>query len=243
MNEKVLSQPWMSWSTLGHAFWRSTRIPSRTGSVHERTFGIPSTCIRQLGHRPGHAEQAARPVVLERAPGDRDARGRQRRTDRVALERRRPCARRTRTRPAGRAGWPRRGAAGAVRSRGRGLVEGSPPPDGSPSPSPGQNVRRTSFVPVCRSARNHVRHPSRCSHHSVCQPLTFSRKNRYPARSRSDASGSGAARAFAAVGELERLPRPAVRTVDEEGHGRASASLGTQTRQVTRSRTASSAFR
>jgi hypothetical protein len=49
---EVFSQPWTSWSTLGHAFWRSTRIPSRTGSVHERTFGIPSTCIRQFGHAP-----------------------------------------------------------------------------------------------------------------------------------------------------------------------------------------------
>ena len=28
---------------------------------------------------------------------------------------------------------------------------------------------------VCRSARNQLRHPSRCSHHSVCHPLTFSR--------------------------------------------------------------------
>jgi len=56
-------------------------------------------------------------------------------------------------------------------------------------------------------------------------------------------AGSGPAGAFAAVGELERLPRPAVGTVDEEGHGRALASLGTHTRQVTRSRTASSALR
>ncbi len=52
MNEKVLSQPWMSRPAFGHAFCRFTRIPSRTGSVHDRTFGIPSTCMRQFGHAP-----------------------------------------------------------------------------------------------------------------------------------------------------------------------------------------------
>ena len=52
MNENVFSHPWMSWFTLGQAFCRSTRIPSRTGSVHERTFGISSICIRQFGHAP-----------------------------------------------------------------------------------------------------------------------------------------------------------------------------------------------
>ena len=54
---------------------------------------------------------------------------------------------------------------------------------------------------------------------------------------------SGPASAFATVGELERLPWAAVRTADEEGHGRPAASFGTQTRQVTRSRTAPSALR
>src|SRR4029453_10189271 len=129
MNENVFNQPWTSWSAPGQAFWRSTRIPSRTGSVHDRTFGIPSTCIRQFGQAPvmqnrprarwylnerpvietpaaasaepivspsnappvgpapRHAEQAARPVVLERASRDRAPRRGQRRTDRVALER------------------------------------------------------------------------------------------------------------------------------------------------------------
>ncbi len=52
MNENVFSHPWMSRSTEGQAFWRSTRIPSLTGSVHARTFGIPSICIKQLGHAP-----------------------------------------------------------------------------------------------------------------------------------------------------------------------------------------------
>ena len=149
----------------------------------------PVDLHQTVGTPPRHAEQAACAVVLERAPRDRDAGCRQRRTDRVALERLdRPPVEREGDRPVapdGLAGtrWEPFGHAVEASS------PGSPPPDGSPSPSPGQNVRRTSFVPVCRSARNHFRHPSRCSHHSVCQPLTFSRKNRYPASSRSDAPG------------------------------------------------------
>jgi hypothetical protein len=67
MKEKVFSQPWTSWSTLGHAFWRSTRIPSRRGSVHERTFGSPSICIRQLGQAPVMQNNPRAAVVLERA--------------------------------------------------------------------------------------------------------------------------------------------------------------------------------
>ncbi len=59
MNEKRFSQPWMSRSTDGHAFCRSTFMPSRTGSVHARTFGMPSTCIRQLGHDPVMHESPA----------------------------------------------------------------------------------------------------------------------------------------------------------------------------------------
>ena len=178
MNENVLSQPWMSWSTLGHAFWRSTRIPSRTGSVHERTFGIPSTCIRQFGHAPvmqnrprarwylnerpvieTPAAASAEPIVSpSNAPIVRPSK----------RERDRPVA------PDGLAGtrWEPFGHAVEASSTARRRRTARP------SPSPGQNVRRTSFVPVCRSARNHFRHPSRCSHHSVCQPLTFSRKNR-----------------------------------------------------------------
>ncbi len=52
MNENVSSQPWMSRSTDGQAFCRWTVIPSRTGMVHARTFGIPSICIRQFGQDP-----------------------------------------------------------------------------------------------------------------------------------------------------------------------------------------------
>ena len=52
MNENVLSQPWMSRPADGQAFWRSTRMPSRTGSMQARTLGIPSICIRQFAHDP-----------------------------------------------------------------------------------------------------------------------------------------------------------------------------------------------
>ena len=49
---ELFSQPWISRFTDGHAFCRSTFMPSRTGSVQARTLGIPSICIKQLGHDP-----------------------------------------------------------------------------------------------------------------------------------------------------------------------------------------------
>ena len=41
MKERLFSQPWISRPALGQAFCRCAVIPSWTGSVHERTFGIP----------------------------------------------------------------------------------------------------------------------------------------------------------------------------------------------------------
>ena len=92
MNENVFSQPWMSWFTLGQAFWRSTRIPSRTGSVHERTFGIPSTCIRQFGHAPVMQNSPRARWYLNERAVIATPDGRERRTDRVSFERADPAS-------------------------------------------------------------------------------------------------------------------------------------------------------
>ena len=79
MNENVFSHPWMSRSAEGHAFWRSTRIPSRAGSVQARTLGIPSICIRQFGHEPvmhdsprGRWYLNDRPVIVTPAAASAD---------------------------------------------------------------------------------------------------------------------------------------------------------------------------
>ena len=97
--------------------------------------------------RRRHAEQAPRTVVLERAGGDRDTRGGERRPDGVPLER---------------ADLPTlegdRDGTVPTDALSRGLGEPSRHA-GASSRSDGQYVRRISFVDVCRSARNHLRHP------------------------------------------------------------------------------------
>ena len=249
MNENVFSQPWTSWSTLGHAFWRSTRIPSRTGSVHERTFGIPSTCIRQFGHAPvmqnrprarwylnerpvieTPAAASAEPIVSpSNAPTVRpsiaNVIGRSRRiaspgrggSRSVTRSKPRRWARRRREPPAdvGLRAWP--------------LTRPERPPD---LVRAGVALREEPLpAPVAMEPPLGLPTVDVLSEEQVAGQLAVG------------CARTGSSRAFASVGELERLPRPAVRTVDEEGHGRAAASWGTQTRQVTLSRTARSAFR
>src|SRR5215211_219989 len=49
----------------GDAFMCSTLIPSRTGSVHARTPGAPSTCTRQFGHWPAQHRRPRRRWYLK----------------------------------------------------------------------------------------------------------------------------------------------------------------------------------
>ena len=81
-----------SCSSDGHVFWwRYDPSPSRAGSVQTRTFGTPSTVMRQLGAVPSHAQQPAGPVVLEAAAVDAHAGRVQRRRYRVPPVRRDPA--------------------------------------------------------------------------------------------------------------------------------------------------------
>ena len=243
MNENVLSQPWMSWSTLGHAFWRSTRIPSRTGSVHERTFGIPSTCIRQLGHPPVMQNRPRarwylneRPVIETPAAASAEP---------IVSPSNASIVRPSNANETGRSrrmASPGRGGSRSV-TRSRPRRRGSPPPDGSPV-SLARPERPPDLVrPGVPFGQEPLPAPVAMQPPFGLPAVDVLAEEQVAGQVPVGCVGSGPARAFAAVGELERLPRPAVRTVDEEGHGRPLASLGTQTRQVTRSRTASSAFR
>ena len=97
--------------------------------------------------RPRHAHQTPWPVVLEGAAGDRDARRCKRRPHGVALE--------SGDLPTFEIDRDRSLAPDALPLRLREPIRHA----GASSRSVGQNVRRISFVDVCRSARNHLRHP------------------------------------------------------------------------------------
>ena len=219
MNEKVFSQPWMSWSTLGHAFWRSTRIPSRTGSVHVADVRDPVHLHQAVRTGPRHAEQAARPVVLERASRDRDARRRQRRPDGVALERAGgPAVQSERDRPvaadrlAGAGGEPLGHAVSPrrwVRRRG----SSARVPSLTRPERPADLVRarvalgeEPSSAPVAMEPPLGLPTVDVLAEEQVAGQVAIR-------RTRTDPAG-----AFAAVRELERLARPAPRTRDQECH-------------------------
>ncbi len=122
-----------------------------------------------VGTGAGHAEQATGAVILERATGDRHPGGGEGRPDRVPLVRGDALAiERESDRPVAADRPPVAG--------GDPLAHADAPSGSSAGRSVGTYVARIAFVKVCRSARNHTRHPSRCNHHSVCHPFTFSRK-------------------------------------------------------------------
>ena len=154
MKENVFSHPWMSRSAEGHAFWRSTRIPSRAGSVQARTLGIPSICIRQFGHEPVMHDSPRGRWYLNDRPVIVDAPRRQRRSHRVPFERGdRPALEPEPDRPIApdRFALTRRETLAHA-----GVASLSSSPRGRAC---GRYVRRISFVVVCRSARNHARQP------------------------------------------------------------------------------------
>ena len=149
-------------SRLGRALRCSTRAPSRTGSVQARTPGAPSTATRQFGHWPEQhinprrrwylklRENVRVPAAYSAEPIVSPASAVTRLPSNVNVT-----------------VWSR-----SIRSPGCGASRFM---RCSPS-SPGSPTRRTSFVRVSRSARNHVRQPDRWYHHSRCTPATLRRK-------------------------------------------------------------------